>query len=808
MEDYVYEEMKEIVSKLGSTERIRRLNVKSHGVKPTICLHRARAYTDVFKETEGEPISIRRAKALKKSVESLPINIGKDELIVGDRACRIKSVPVVPECHGAWLQWDLDQLPTRAQDSFEVPPDQMAEAKELLSYWKGKTVYDEWARKVPGEYADKLLSTGWGDLSCGLFFQGYHFTPPWEKILTEGIVSFENQIKDEYSKLDTADPKNKNKQQFLDGLSITVDAIKLFAERYVKLAREMAATETDETRKNELLTIAENCEHVPYYPARNFHEALQSVWMVHIVMYLEGTGVSYTVGRFDQYMYPYYKADLENGKLTRESALELIENYFINLNNNLFLYDTQSTYNSAGYTQYQTMSLAGVDEYGKDASNDLTYLCLDASISVRTVQPDIVLLCHPRETPYELKLKGAELVKTGLGFPKFHNTETIKTELMDLGYTRTEASMGWVRGCSELYGPGSKQYGHTAGTFVNLGLSLEAALFDGIKQVADQKWSGKQIGLKTGDATEFKNFEEVYEAVKNQIAYQIEEAHIGGSYMELAQEGCPQMIQSLFTDDCIGRGLPANFGGAKINVGPGLAITGGWATVADSLAVIKKLVFEEKKLTMAQMLEALRTNYEGHEDIRQMVINDAPKFGNDDDYVDDIARDLFHFVSEKGKSHIGIHGNRDTVGTAVSTAHLSFGTFVGATPDGRKASTPLSDNVGPMDHMDKSGPVAHINSVTKLGLDQECGTIHNIYFTNIDTEDKKRRMIDIIDAYHRRGGHHLQINCIDKNTLIDAQTHPEKYPALMVRVAGYVAYFTDLSKKVQDDIISRTNLAV
>jgi formate C-acetyltransferase len=278
--------------------------------------------------------------------------------------------------------------------------------------------------------------------------------------------------------------------------------------------------------------------------------------------------------------------------------------------------------------------------------------------------------------------------------------------------------------------------------------------------------------------------------------------------MEKVQSGCPQMVQSLLTDDCIGRGLPANAGGALINVGPGLAVTGGWGTVADSLAAIKKLVFEEKCLTMADLLQALRDNFEGHEDIQQMLINDAPKFGNDDDYVDDIARDIFHFVSDEGRKHIGIHGNRNVVGTDVSTAHLAFGYFVGATPDGRKGGVPLSDNVGPSDNMDKGGPVPHINSVTKMGLDQQFGTIHNIYFSNVNNDEKKHRMIDLVDAYHRRGGHHLQINCIDKNVLLDAQAKPEKYPTLMVRVAGYAAYFTDLSRKIQDDIISRTNVRI
>ncbi len=298
------------------------------------------------------------------------------------------------------------------------------------------------------------------------------------------------------------------------------------------------------------------------------------------------------------------------------------------------------------------------------------------------------------------------------------------------------------------------------------------------------------------------------DAVKKQIALQLKEGHIGSAYVQQTHKGFPLLVQSILTDDCIGRGLPANAGGALINVGPGLAVEGGWATVADSLAAIKKLVFEEKRITMAELLQALKDNFEGHEVIQQMLINDAPKFGNDDDYVDDIARELFHFVSTESRQYIGIFGNRNMAATNISIAALAFGFFVAATPDGRKAGLPLSDNVGPTNQRDTEGPVAHINSVTKLGLDQQNGTIHNIYFTNVNSDEKKHRMIDLIDAYQRRGGHHLQINCIDKATLLDAQQHPEKYPTLMVRVAGYLAYFTDLSKGVQDDIISRTDVRI
>ena len=794
---------------VGSAERIRKLNLRSHSTPQTICLHRARAYTSVFAETEGEPVVLRRAKAFRKALDDIPIIIDKAELIVGRRACRLRSVPVVPECHGGWLQWDIENLPRRAQDSFQLPPEQMAEAKQILESWKGKTLYDVWSKACPEELASKVVGTGWADVSPGLFLLGYHFTPPWERILNAGLRSFEEEVQLRLSGLDLSNPEDMGKDHFLKALLIIITAIRDFANRYANRALMLAEEEANGKRRRELLQIAEVCHRVPYHGARTFLEALQSLWFIHVLLHLEGTGPVYTIGRFDQYMYPFFRDDSKNGTLTGELAQELIEHLFINMNDNLFLYDTQTASFSGGFTQFQVVSLGGIDDSGKDASNELSYLCLDAALSARTAQPDIVLLCHPRETPYKLKMKAAELVGLGLGLPKFINTETIKTQLMELGYSRDEASLGWVRGCSGPYGPGSKQYGHQTAGSVNPPLSLEAVLFNGYKRTPEQKWSGQQIGLATGDPTSFTGFEQFMDAFKKQLAQQIRDAHIASSYQELAQaQHFPLLLQSLLTDGCIERGLSANAGGARINVGPGISFTGGWATVADSLAAIRKLVYEERKISMADLIQALDADFEGYENIQRMLINDAPKFGNDVDYVDELAREIFQFGSQEVKRYTGPFSNRNVPATNLSVANIPFGGFVWATADGRKAGTPISAHVAPTDQMDKEGPLAHINSVTKLGIERQSGTIHNMYFTNVDSDDKKHRMIDLIDAYHSRGGHHLQINCIDKNILIDAQKHPEKYPTLMVRVAGYVAYFVDLSRKTQDCIIARTSLKV
>jgi len=796
-----------MTSALGSTERIRRLNLQLHSTPQTICLHRARASTAVFRETEGEPLALRRAKAFRKALEDLPVVIGEDELLAGRHSCRVRSVPIVPECHGGWLQADLENLPLREQDPFLVPPEQMAEAREIFDWWKGKTLYDVWSKACPKELADKVMNTGWADASVGVFFLGHHYTSPWEKILAGGLRQFEEKAHSRLSKLDPANPADMGKEHFLKALLMVVEAIREHANRYAAEALRLAGAEKNEKRRQELLQIAEACRKVPYEGAATFREALQSMWFVHIMCNIEGTGPNLTIGRFDQYMYHFFRSDIEKKTLTPEEAQELVEHLFINLTNILFLYDSQTAYHSAGFTQYQTMSLGGIDSFGKDASNELSYLCLDAAKAVRTTQPDIVLLCHPRETPYKLKMKAAELVQLGLGLPKFHNTETMKTELMSLGYSREEASLGWVKGCSEPYGPGSKQYGHAAAAFINLPLSLEAVLFNGRKRTPGQKWSGRQIGVATGDPASFTSFEQFMDAFKKQAAQQIRDGHVASSYMEMVEaQHFPVLVESLLTDDCIGRGLAANAGGAHINVGPGMSFTGGWATVADSLAAVKKLVFEEKRFSMAELIKAIDADFVGCEKLQHALVNDAPKFGNDIDYVDELAREIFKFASDEVRKYTGVFGNRNVCGTHVSTAHIVFGTLVWATPDGRKAGERFSDNVGPTDQKDQEGPVAHINSVTKLGLERMVGTIHNMYLTNVDSDEKRHKMIDLVDAYHGRGGHHLQINCIDKEILREAQVHPEKYPTLMVRVAGYVAYFVELSKMVQDGIIARTSV--
>jgi len=793
----------------GCTERVKKLSSALRSTHPGICLHRLRAFTEIFSKTEGEPLEIRFAKAFCKTLQDLPAVINEGELIVGLSSCGLKKMSILPTAQATWLINELDRLSSRKTDPVQMTPDQLEDAKELLSYWLDKTGYALVAKLCPPEIVRKVLGTGWAETGGYFNLGGCHFNPPWELILEKGLAWYKERVTERLAALDFAKPEEMGKEHFYQALLLVIEAIKNFAAKYAEKARELSRQEKDPRRKEELSEIAEILNRVPYYGARSFREAVQSLWFVQVVLHVEGTGPAYNIGRFDQFMYPYFKAHVENGKLTSDEAQELIECLFLKMNGNLFLHDSLGAERTPAFPQHQTLCIGGVNGDGTDASNELSYLVLEAVKSVRTVQPDIVLLCHPRETPYNLKLKAAELVALGMGMPKFISTETLKTQLMAVGYPLEEARVGWIRGCTEHYGPGCKQFGYTFATKINLGIVVEAVLYNGRKRMPNQKMSGELVGAETGDPRQFKTFDEFMAAVKTQIAQQIRDGHIAASYMEkVNMRHFPLLLQSLFTENCIERGLWANAGGAKINCGPGMPIAGGIATIADSLAAIKKLIYDGRGISMDELIRAIDANFEGYEPLRQMLINDAPKYGNDNDYVDDIARGIWQFYCAEVRKHIMPLGNKNEPSSCIPTSHVSSGTFTWATPDGRRAGESLSSHVGPSEQRDVKGPVAHIKSVTKLGLDSGFGTVHNMYFTNIDSRERLHQMVDLIDLYHSLGGHHIQINCQDKNVLIDAQKHPEKYPTLLVRVAGYMANFVELPKHIQDEIINRTSLAI
>ncbi|MFH1125448.1 MAG: pyruvate formate lyase family protein, partial [Pseudomonadota bacterium] len=791
----------------GSTERVRRLNgLLLSRRRPGICLHRARSYTKVFAQTEGEPTVYRFARAFARTLEEMPPVIAEGEFLVGSPTCKIRHASFLPEIASGWLRNEIDILANRPWDPFDVTPEQVAEIKEMLPFWQGKTLLDHWLKAVPPDLANRVSGKGWADCWAMLLMQGYHFTPPFEDILRHGFSGYEVRIKEALTRVDPNDTARMGGRHFYEALLILIDAIRGFAAKYSRKALQLAHQEPDPKRKEELVAIAEMTSRVPYYGARSFHEAVQAVCFVMALMHVEGTGPVYTVGRIDQYLYPFYQTDREKQIVTREQAQELIELLFIKLTGTVMFWSSSGARCSPGYKPTQTICIGGVNTEGRDATNELSYIILDAAESVRTIQPDIVLLTHPRETPYALKRRGAELTALGLGIPKFENTETIKAQLMDIGYTLEEAKIGWVQGCSEPEGPGAKQYGHTDSFMLNLPMALECLLFRGRKRMPDQPGSGEMLGLDLGDPTRFETFDNFMEGVKKELAQQILDGHTATSWAEwVSARHFPLLLQSILTDACIERGLPTNAGGAKIAVGPGVVVAGGLATLADSLAAIKKLVYDEKRLPLAELLRAVDANFIGHETLRDTLCHRVPKYGNDDDSVDQIAKDIYNFISAEAKSHVSALGNRNFATTTWPMSNMFEGAKTWATPNGRKAGEPFSNHLGPTDGMDVNGAVCNINSVTKLDHDRQFGIVHNLYFVNIENDAKIHEMLNLTDYFFTRGGHHVQINCQDKEVFMEAKKHPERYRGLMVRVAGYVAYFVELSEELQDQIIGRTS---
>ena len=806
--NYSEELQRGLLANTGSTPRVRKLSASLRSTPARLCLHRARAVTEVFSQTEGEPEEMRVAKAFCKTVQDLPAVINDGELIVGLPSCGLKKIAIKPSAQ-TWLLDELGTISTRPAYPVQVSPEEAKEARNLLSYWINKSQMAIISKNCPPELWSKVVGTGWGDATGYMVEGGCHFNPYWEVIMEKGLSWYEDRVKKQLASLNYDDPQQIGKEHFYHALLLIVEAIRNFADKYVQKARELAQQEKDPVRKKELKKIATTLSRVPYYGACSFYEAIQSMWFVIIALHIEGTGPVYNIGRFDQFMYPYYKADIEKGVLTSQEAQELMECLFLKMTGNLFLLPDLWAQRFPGFSQVQALNIGGVNSNGKDATNELSYLVLEAVKTVRTREPDIVMLCHPRETPYELKFKGAELVALGLGLPKFINTETIKTQLVAEGYTLEEARIGWIKGCSEPYGPGGKRYGFAAGGSLNLGIALEAVLYNGRKRMPNQPMSGELIGVETGDPRKFKTFEEFKTALKTQIAQQVRDCYIALCYTDkVKMQHFPLPLQSLLTEGCIDRGLTANAGGAIINTGPYTIVAGGTATIADSLAAIKKLVYEEKTIGMDELLQAIEANYEGYELLRQRLINDAPKYGNDIDYVDDLAREVWQFCMAEIREDIMPRGNKNEGADCAVASYAVAGAFTWATPDGRKAGEPLSNHIGPSDQRDICGPVAHIKSTTKIGQDRAFGTVHNMYFTNINNRERLHQLVNLIDLYHSLGGHHLQINCQDKEVLLDAQKHPEKYPSLLIRVAGWMAYFVELPKRIQDEIINRTSMTV
>ena len=831
-------------TKVPKTERITRLVEQMFAQMPEVEASRAVLVTESYKQTEDLPITLRRAKAFEHILQNLPIVIREDELVVGSATLAPRGCQTFPEFSYEWLNGELETLGTREADPFLISERAKSEIREANTYWKGKTTSELATVYMEPE---TLKAMDHNIFTVGnYFYNGVgHVTVQYDKVLAIGYEGIMQQAREELEKCSKGDADYVTRKAFLEAVLISCQAVIDYAGRYAKLAEGMAAKCSDSIRKVELLQIAENCRRVPAKGAESFYEACQSFWFIQMLLQIESSGHSISPGRFDQYMYPYYKKDMDGGKITREFAQELINCIWVKLNSLSKCRDLESAKGFAGYGTFQNLIVGGQDEHGRDATNDLSFMCIDASMQVFLPQPSLSIRVW-NGTPHELMLRAAELTRTGIGLPAYYNDEVIIPSLMSRGVALEDARTYNIIGCVEPQ-KGGKTNGWHDSAFFNMCRPLELVFSNGVD-------CGEQIGPCTGEVEDMKTFEEFFEAYKQQMNYFIELMVNADNAIDQAHmERMPLPYLASMVDDCIARGKTCEQGGCVYNfTGPqGFGI----ANVADALFAIKKLVYDEKKVTMAELKKALMFNYGkevnglviaqiagklARELAQQGITPDAktlaeasvqvikasvteadkkrfdeilelidavPKFGNDNDEVDLFAREAAYTYTKPLLQYRNPRGGQFHAGLYPVSANVPLGAQTGATPDGRLAGVPVADGVSPTAGKDVNGPTAAANSVSKLdhGIASN-GTLFNQKFhpSALSGDEGLDNFVSLIRTYFDRKGSHVQFNVVSRETLLDAQKHPENYKHLVVRVAGYSALFTTLSKSLQDDIIRRT----
>lgn len=784
---------------MSITDRVERIRLNYVNSKPAISYERARIWTESHKRTEGQPVAIRRAQAFYDTCNELCVNIFPDELIVGCTGEFRKCGILTPEFSWTWVDREMDTFATRAQDPYEMTDEQRAFVrKEIFPYWEHKSLEEAFLAQISEETKRVAVDTGFVDTDSKWRQAVGEITADYQDVLfKKGFGGIKKEAEAYLAELDATSLEGAEKMEFYRSIVLVCDGIIRLANRYGEKAREMAAEEADETRKAELLQIAEICDVVPENPPKSFREAMQFMWFTQLGGILSENPLAWNPGRFDQYMYPYYKADKEAGVITADEAQELIECLWLKLSEWVWTISANTADFFAGYNQFQNLTVGGRTRDGKDATNELSYMCLKATEDTLAHQPGLSVRIHP-DTPDEFMAAVTHLVSKGTGFPAIHSDNAGYQMLVNAGYDPEDARDWSNCGCVV---PHFRKTGEwTSAANLNFAAALEFATNEGKSRL-----SGKKIALDEKDPKIFSTYEEVEEAFYKQFAYLIKQAVISLiTAQRLHVEMVPRPFMSACIEDCMKNGKDLTKGGAKYNIGP--VITGiGIAVVANSLAAIKKLVFEEKSVTMAEIIDAINNNWEGYDELRARV-QAAPKYGNDDDYVDDIAREIGNFFYQEVHKYKDINGNHFLSAFMGISNYLPTGKVLGATPDGRKATEPISEGVSPYVGTDTSTPLAAMRSAAKLNQDiHSGGTLLNLRL-NQDLVATKRGQVNLgamIQSYFALGAFHVQFNTVSTETLRKAQAHPEDYKDLLVRVAGYSTQFVNLSKSMQDSIIAR-----
>ncbi len=782
----------------GMNGRIRRLRQQNFDTPTTLSIERALIETAFYKEHYGTmPTPVLRARNFYEICKKKTIYIGPDELIVGERGPKPKAVPTFPEltCHSVE---DLHTLNQRELQRYTISQEDIdTYEREVIPYWKGKTQRERIFTHVSKEWEEAYHA---GVFTEFMEQRAAGHTAMDGKMYHEGLLDVKARIRQRISELDYIyDPEATDKQQELEAMDISCDAAILFAERHAELAEQMAAQETDKQRQRELKKIADVCRWVPAHAPRNLWEAIQMYWFVHLGTVTELNGWdSMNPGHIDQHLWPFYEQGLAEGTLTRDDAKELLSCLWIKFNNQPAPPKVGVTALESGtYNDFTNINIGGVDREGKSAVNELSYMILEIQEELHQLQPGLSIHIA-KNTPDEFLLAGISVIRQGHGYPSIFNPDTYIQELVREGKTLEDAREGGCSGCIEVGAFGKEAYLLTG--YLNTPKILEITLNNGIDPA-----TGKKLGIETGDPRSFKTFDDLYNAWHRQMVYFVNLKLSVNNYIErMFSLYAPATFLSLYIDDCIDKGRDYYSGGARYNT-TYIQCTG-LGTITDCFTALKKHVFEDRRYTMDQLLEACATNWEGEEKMRQYIRNHTPFFGNDDAYADDIAVRVYDDLVRAIEGRPNTRGGKTQLNMLSTTCHNYFGSVCGATPNGRMAHFAISDGTSPAHGSDTHGPTAVIKSLGRLDQTKSGGTLLNVRFVPqlLKREEDQKKLAALIRTYFKFGGHHIQFNIVDTKTLHDAQQHPDDYRDLLVRVAGYSDYFNDMTEQLQNEIIART----
>lgn len=786
------------MAKRGMNERIQRLREQSVTTPVHIDLERAKIETDFYKENDGKySVPVMRAMTLKEYFSKKTLYFGDDELILGEKGKNPQASPTFPElcCHS---EEDMKVMSERKLVSFHTTEeDRKMQAAEIIPFWKGRTIREKLLSRMTPEWHDCY--------EAGIFTEfmeqrGPGHTCGGEQVFTTGYLDYKEKIKKTMDALDWMnDPEASDKMEELKAMDICCDAVIILGERYHEMAVEKAAAETDQKRKAELEQIAKNLEVVPAHKPQTFWQAIQLYWFTHLAVTTElNPWDAFSPGRLDQHLNPYYEADVEAGILDDEHALELLECLWVKFYNQPAPVKVGITLKeSATYTDFANINTGGVTPEGKNGVNNVSYLILDCMDEMKLVQPNSNVTIS-KKTPQKFLKRACEISRKGWGQPAFYNTEAQITELINAGKSLEDARRGGSSGCVETGAWGNEAYILTG--YMNIPKIFQLTLFNGFDE-----YSGKQLGLQLGYAKDFKTFDELWAAFKKQLKHFVDIKIRGNNVIErLYAEEMPAPCLSVVTNDCISNAKDYNAGGARYNTNYIQGV--GIGTVTDCVASVKYNVFDEKNFTMEELIDAMEHDFEGYDYIYSLVHDKTPKYGNDDDYADDLMREIFDLYHDTIVGRPNMKGGKYGIDMLPTTCHVYFGDVILATPNGRKAHKPVSEGISPEKSADTNGPTAVIKSCAKMDHLATAGTLLNQKFTPnvVAGEAGLNNMASLVRSYFAMDGHHIQFNVVDRQTLIEAQKHPEDHKDLIVRVAGYSDFFRNLDKPLQDEIIERT----